>query len=1098
MALPSRCLLAMRALLAKMATTLNLVLNSKNIAVMKKLMKSLMLFAAAAMALTSCDNEGMNEGIESNDTYTMTFTAGAPESRTSVAIEGNEAKFSWCEDDVVGFVQSAVEVEKVNKKKSKSIALESGVATFTTEFEAVDGASTYNYGAFYPDKNWVSSASFASVKVELPAIQTLTDDSFDHEADLLMSEPIWNVAENAHGGLLKFARLAAIGKMTLKGINADETIESVKLTFADHVLAGDVTLNFDEVTATYVTEGSNISNSVEVKNGSLVAKAENEIFFTCFPGTYSGAYRVDVTTDVATYYKEGNLSDKSLAFTAGDVTGFSATVGNRQESNIKTFTKITATNLADYSGTYLLVYEAGNVAFDGSLTTLDIENNTKPVTIENDAITASVDIAFTIAKVDGGYSIQSASGKFIGRSATSNGLSTADEYGANYLNTIVDLVIKGAGGKELRYNDANDQKRFRYLGNTMKPVALYRMEGTGSDDVFVRALESIAVSGAKTTFTVGEEWAFGGTVTAKYNDYTTEDVTATATVNHSAVLLDTPGEYTVTVTCEDKSTTYTVTVSEEQSGVAGWVKISALSELAAGDKVALVGTVGTTNYSMTTNGASSAPTATTVTINGNTLTSVDGITTFNIGKDGSNYILYEGDATSTWLYCTSSNNGVRSGTNANKTWIIAAHSNNGSNFEFKHVGTSRYLGIYNKADWRCYTAVDAGNFTGGTGTSDIAIYKNTAGGEGGETPDPEEPETPEEIEAITIAEFLEKPENANVWYQLTGTMLDIYNTTYGNFHLNDGVNDVVVYGLTATKVDSNDKSFSSLNLEEGDIVTIIGTRSSYTNSSDETTIQVGGPAYYVSHIAKPGVKVDSESLSLKAEGESKTFTVTTRGEGELNYTVEGDWIEVTSADNTYTVSADANESEDARTATITFTYGEATATVTVSQSGKSVGGDVETKTYTENFTTWTENSTTNTVNGSKAGNACTWSYVGASKQYWSNISSGSSLSFAITLLKPGSADATYVLSEELDGGITSLTLTARSNNTGTGVNIYVIDVDKSTTHKVGTLNTTAKKTDFTQTYDLSSLNITGKYQIKIANKSTTAYCCIGGLTWSNN
>ena len=521
-------------------------------------MKSLMLFAAAAMALTSCDNEGMNEGIESNDTYTMTFTAGAPESRTSVVIEGDKANFSWCDDDVVGFVQSAVEVEKINKTNSNSIALESGVATFTTNFDAVDGASTYNYGAFYPGNNWKSNASFAEVKVELPAIQTLTDGSFDHEADLLMSEPIWNVAEDGHGGLLKFARLAAIGKMTLKGINAGETIESVKLTFADHVLAGDVTLNFDEVTATYATEGS---NSVEVKNGNLDAKAENAIFFTCFPGEYSGAYTIEVTTTESIYIKEGNLSGK-LAFTAGDVTGFGATVNFVSSRTSKTFTKVTKTNLADYSGTYLLVYEEGNVAFDGSLTDLDKTDNTQAVTIENDAITASVDIAFTIAKVEGGYSIQSASGKFIGRSATTNGLSTADEYDAKYLNTIVDLVIKGKGGKELRYNVANDQKRFRYLGDTMKPVALYRMEGTGSDEELVKALESIEVSGAKTTFTVGDEWAFDGTVTAKYNDYTTEDVTATATVDHSAVNLNTADEYTVTVTYEDKSTTYTVTVSD--------------------------------------------------------------------------------------------------------------------------------------------------------------------------------------------------------------------------------------------------------------------------------------------------------------------------------------------------------------------------------------------------------------------------------------------------------------------------------------------------------------------------------------------------------
>lgn len=750
---------------------------------MKKLMKSLMLFAAAAMALTSCDNEGMNEGIESNDTYTMTFTAGAPESRTSVAIEGDKANFSWCDDDVVGFVQSAVEVEKINKTNSNSIALESGVATFTTNFDAVDGASTYNYGAFYPGNNWKSNASFAEVKVELPAIQTLTDGSFDHEADLLMSEPIWGVAEDGHGGLLKFARLAAIGKMTLKNITPGETIESVKLTFADHVLAGDVTLNFDEVTATYATEGS---NSVEVKNGSLVAKAENEIFFTCFPGEYTGAYTIEVTTTESTYIKEGNLSGK-LAFTAGDVTGFGATVNFVSSRTSKTFTKVTKTNLADYSGTYLLVYEEGNIALDGSLTTLDVAGNTKTVTIENEAITASVDIAFTIAKVEGGYSIQSASGYYIGStSSDSNKLYTSQEYSADYLNTIENLVIKGTGGRSLQYNAS--ATRFRYYGGTVA-TALYRMEGTGSDEELVKALESIEVSGAKTAFTVGDEWAFGGTVTAKYNDNSTEDVTATATVNNSEVNLGTAGEYTVTVTYEDKSTTYTVTVSEEQSGVAGWVKISALSELAVGDKVALVGTVGTTNYSMKTNGTGSAPTATTVTINGNTLTSVDGITTFNIGKDGNYYILYEGDATSTWLYCTSSNNGVRSGTNSNKTWTIAAHSNSGSNFEFQHVGTSRYLGIYNKADWRCYTSVDATNFTNGNGTSDIAIYKYTAGGEGGDTPVVETLATPTNVEAIAVGKDVtiawDEVANATSYYVTCGTQNATVTATEADFTMDD-------------------------------------------------------------------------------------------------------------------------------------------------------------------------------------------------------------------------------------------------------------------------------------------------------------------------
>ena len=944
----------MRALLAKKATTLNLVLTSKNIAVMKKLMKSLMLFAAAAMALTSCDNEGMNEGIESNDTYTMTFTAGAPESRTSVDISGDKATFSWCGDDVVGFIQSAVQVEKVNKTNGDIKTLEEGVATFETKFDAVDGASTYNYGAFYPGNNWVSNASFAEVKVKLPAIQTLTDGSFDHEADLMMSEPIWNVAENAHGGLLKFARLAAIGKMTLKGINTGETIESVKLTFADHVLAGDVTLNFDEVTATYATEGS---NSVEVKNGSLVAKAENEIFFTCFPGEYSGAYTIEVTTTESTYIKEGNLSGK-LAFTAGDVTGFGATVNFVSSRTSKTFTKITATNLADYSGTYLLVYEDGNVAFDGSLTDLDETNNTQAVTIENEAITASVDIAFTIAKVDGGYSIQSASGKFIGRSANDNGLDTADEYNANYLNTIVDLVIKGKGGKELRYNAANDQKRFRYLGNTMKPVALYRMEGTGSDEELVKALESIEVSGAKTTFTVGDEWAFGGTVTAKYNDNSTEDVTATATVDHSAVKLNIAGEYTVTVTYEDKSTTYTVTVSEEQSGVAGWVKISALSELAVGDKVALVGTVGTTNYSMTTNSTSSAPTATTVTINGNTLTSVDGITTFNIGKDGDNYILYEGDATSTWLYCTNANNGVRSGTNSAKTWTIAAHSNSGSNFEFKHLGTNpnRYLGIYNKADWRCYTAVDATNFTNGNGTSDIAIYKYTAGGEGGDTPVVETLATPTGVEAIAVGKEVTiawmPVANATSYYVTCGTQNATVTATEADFTMDDydityeisvvakadGYNDSVAATTTVTTEADPNEGGGEGGGEGGESVEVLSEEFDNTTTADSSSAidsskfsNFPGATDKAYTSKYGGLKLGSSSavgyITSKALDLSKPFTVSIDAS---RYTTKTSEIQIIVGSVTKTISSDELASTTSGTLkTFTFNFDAATANSTI-------------------------------------------------------------------------------------------------------------------------------------------------------------------------
>ena len=117
----------------------------------------------------------------------------------------------------------------------------------------------------------------------------------------------------------------------------------------------------------------------------------------------------------------------------------------------------------------------------------------------------------------------------------------------------------------------------------------------------------------------------------------------------------------------------------------------------------------------------------------------------------------------------------------------------------------------------------------------------------GEAPEPTEP-----IEA-TIAEFLDAPVSSSQYYILTGEITRLVNTTYGNFTLVDATGEVYVYGLTATQVSSNDQSFSTLGLKEGDTVTLCGTRDEYGGES-----QVGGPAYYISH--EPGEEEPEEPV----------------------------------------------------------------------------------------------------------------------------------------------------------------------------------------------------------------------------------------------
>ena len=117
----------------------------------------------------------------------------------------------------------------------------------------------------------------------------------------------------------------------------------------------------------------------------------------------------------------------------------------------------------------------------------------------------------------------------------------------------------------------------------------------------------------------------------------------------------------------------------------------------------------------------------------------------------------------------------------------------------------------------------------------------------GEEPGPG-PET-DEIKVVSVAEFLAAPVSTEQWYELTGTVSNIVMdkndatkvNPYGNFDLTDDAGTTVyVYGLTATKVEKNDKSFESLGIQEGDNITIITLRAEYQGKA-----QAGGtpPAY---------------------------------------------------------------------------------------------------------------------------------------------------------------------------------------------------------------------------------------------------------------
>lgn len=106
------------------------------------------------------------------------------------------------------------------------------------------------------------------------------------------------------------------------------------------------------------------------------------------------------------------------------------------------------------------------------------------------------------------------------------------------------------------------QRSARYYGVVIETNSYKRMTD-GAIKLLegdARAVDHINIAGYKTNFYIGDEFSYGGTVTAVYSDATEDDVTAYATF--SGYNLTTEGVQTVTVSYGGKSATYDITVSE--------------------------------------------------------------------------------------------------------------------------------------------------------------------------------------------------------------------------------------------------------------------------------------------------------------------------------------------------------------------------------------------------------------------------------------------------------------------------------------------------------------------------------------------------------
>ena len=167
-------------------------------------------------------------------------------------------------------------------------------------------------------------------------------------------------------------------------------------------------------------------------------------------------------------------------------------------------------------------------------------------------------------------------------------------------------------------------------------------------------------------------------------------------------------------------------------------------------------------------------------------------------------------------------------------------------------------------------------------------------------------------------------------YRVTGTCTSIANTVYGNWYLTDATGTVYIYGT----LDKNgaEKNFASLGLEEGDVVTVEGVKSTYGTTVELVNVMVVS-------IVKSLVKVNNDPITLPKADTTFTLNLTCKGNG-LSVVIPDDaksWLHVSSivtsgTTATVTMFADANTAMAPRSANVTFTSATSSQSSTVTYS----------------------------------------------------------------------------------------------------------------------------------------------------------------------
>lgn len=266
------------------------------------------------------------------------FQAGVAETRTT--LDGVTVLFA--KDESISIWDGSRNREYKADEAGAQVSFSGEVSASATDFFALSPYSTSTV--------FTNSGNTVTANTTLPSMQEAVLGSFASGMNI-------SAAKSASDDSFSLENVLSVAKFTLTSANlGGHQIASVELT-STSPLAGDVIVTYEE-TAT-ASAGTNTVNTVTLAHSDGSALADGTYYMTLLPNAGGQITLKFTATDGYTATKTATLKS---AFEAGSIKNLGTVKGLNWEG--PKYVKVTST-LSDWTGDYLLVYEAGPSVLTG-------------------------------------------------------------------------------------------------------------------------------------------------------------------------------------------------------------------------------------------------------------------------------------------------------------------------------------------------------------------------------------------------------------------------------------------------------------------------------------------------------------------------------------------------------------------------------------------------------------------------------------------------------------------------------------------------------------------------------------------------------------